>query len=385
MSNQQFHFQLLNHLSLELDGNDIDLQSILGKQLSTLLALFICNHSRVLSKEMLMDEMWSDSENPSNALKYAIFRLRESLKKIEGLEDVTFVSTHKNGYQLNPDLDITLDIEEFESHVSKAKQTNDVKEYEQAIGLYKGDLLSGYDAYWVQLDRGYYRTMFLQVCNLVAAMYVDQNNSEKAIEVARRGLGINLYDEKLNYLYINALVMNRQYNLAMTYATDISSRYMKEFGVPLKYEGKSMSSILTSGYVIRNDSDIDVENKQLDVVEYQFGPMRADAQSFQLLTQYESRNNSRNHIKNSNKYVIDIEIISDDDIEDGVMSKLLEIISLSLRNNDVYAKKNRSHVMLFVTMAHEEDSDVIVGRIRSRLTKVNFKKNYQINYSLRNL
>lgn len=385
MSNQQFHFQLLNHLSLELDGNDIDLQSILGKQLSTLLALFVCNHSRILSKEMLMDEMWSDSENPSNALKYAIFRLRESLKKIEGLEDVTFVSTHKNGYQLNPDLDITLDIEEFESHVSKAKQTNDVKEYEQAIGLYKGDLLSGYDAYWVQLDRGYYRTMFLQVCNLVAAMYVDQNNSEKAIEVARRGLGINLYDEKLNYLYINALVMNRQYNLAMTYATDISSRYMKEFGVPLKYEGKSMSSILTSGYVIRNDSDIDVENKQLDVVEYQFGPMIADAQSFQLLTQYESRNNSRNHIKNSNKYVIDIEIVSDDDIEDDVMSKLLEIISLSLRNNDVYAKKNRSHVMLFVTMAHEEDSDVIVGRIRSRLTKVNFKKNYQINYSLRNL
>ncbi len=77
----KYSFQLLGDFSVSKENTTIHLRGLLGNQLSSPFAYFSCNHTQSVSKEKIIDTFWQDSENPANALKFAIFRLRNTLKK----------------------------------------------------------------------------------------------------------------------------------------------------------------------------------------------------------------------------------------------------------------------------------------------------------------
>ena len=104
---------LFGRLRLELNGNIIDLEELLGNQLSNVFALLVCNNEKGVTKNELIEKFWYDSENPANALKYAIFRLRNTLKQEPLLSDYNIVVTNKTGYTISDEFEIELDVEEF--------------------------------------------------------------------------------------------------------------------------------------------------------------------------------------------------------------------------------------------------------------------------------
>ena len=70
-------------------------------------------------------------------------RLRAGLKKIGGDLDENAIITTASGYQLNPEMEVELDTEEFEKLVLKGKSEKKLSLLEQACDMYHGDFMEG--------------------------------------------------------------------------------------------------------------------------------------------------------------------------------------------------------------------------------------------------
>ena len=127
MRKRKYQFKMFGGLSVTTDGKTIPLSSQIGKQLTALLSYLICNYKQSVSKEKIIDNFWPDSENPSNALKFAIHRLRKTLETVEGLPNVEMIVTTANGYQFNPTISVELDTEAFEKAVLEAKSDDRIR------------------------------------------------------------------------------------------------------------------------------------------------------------------------------------------------------------------------------------------------------------------
>lgn len=143
MRKRKYQFRMFGGLYLTTDGKTIPISSLVGKQLIALLTYLICNYKQSVSKEKIIDIFWPDSENPSNALKFAIHRLRKALGNVVGLPDVEMIVTTANGYQFNPAISVELDTEVFEKTVLEANSEENFELYRKAVDLYYGDFLEG--------------------------------------------------------------------------------------------------------------------------------------------------------------------------------------------------------------------------------------------------
>ena len=135
-----YAFSLFGVFRVYTSNKEILLKEKLGKQLTSLFAFLLVNHNHPIDKDKLINTFWPDSENPSNALKYAIHRLRGALKEIKEFEHVDIVTSANNTYQINPVLDISLDTDAFESAVGNGKKNKDLDAYKNAFDIYCGDL-----------------------------------------------------------------------------------------------------------------------------------------------------------------------------------------------------------------------------------------------------
>jgi len=115
-----------------------------------------------------MDIFWPDAEPETarNNLNVAMHSLRQALRTVIFLPVIVF----ENGaYSLEPNLQVWLDVEEFERCVRAGQRleardqlTAAVAEYETAISLYQGDFLeqNPYEE-WTILDRERLRGAYL--------------------------------------------------------------------------------------------------------------------------------------------------------------------------------------------------------------------------------
>lgn len=358
MKKQDYRFDMLGGLLLERKGVKVDLRKELGNQLSSLFAFFLINHKVSLSKEKMIDTFWQDSENPANALKFAIFRLRNSLKKVNGLND-EFIMTTNNGYQINEELNIIIDTEEFEKDILEAKHNNEISLFEKAIKLYDGLYLEGIDAPWAQIDRGYYSSLALDCYNTLANRYIDNKNIKEAIAVCEKGLSFDDLDEELITSYLRALVLNQNYNQAMAFYQHINKKYKEVLGISLESTGANkFSAILSSG-----NKSVTSVNKTIDNGDIS-GLLIVDNDSFNSICKYVMRNKDRIDI---NAYILNIKVSKN--LLDK-MSDLLKVLELLLRKSDVISRVNDDKFSLLLNLRRESDEEIIEKRIKSRLSKI---------------
>lgn len=382
MPENKITISLFGTLAIQRESNEILLEERLGRQLSNLFALLICNHRQIMSKEMLIEIMWSESDNPANAMKFAIHRLRNTLKTIEGMDDVEWIVTAKNGYQFNPELQVGLDIEEFENLILEAKANNNLELYRQCLHLYRDHLLCNMDADWVILDRGYYRSIYFQAAELLAKEMLSQSCFEDTVEICKKGLAFDSFNEELIYSYLKALIANRQYNAALTYYEQISKRFYKEMGFDLQIKTRSLFDIISSGNSQNNKADVELFSTQLFEEKTIFGALFCDFSSFKSITQFEIRDCMRN---NREKYILFLDVNGKSDLVSSSMNQLLQIIDISLRINDVYSRISVSQVAILVNLKKEAEAYLVIERILSRFYKKMSRKDIQIVYKIKNI
>jgi DNA-binding SARP family transcriptional activator len=130
------------------------------------------------SREVLMDVFWPESspEASRNSLNVAIHGLRRTLRTVTDQR----VVVHGGGtYGIRPDLQLWLDVEEFESRVEHGRRREEAgdagratQEYEYADGLYRGDFLAD-DLYeeWAALIRDRLRLAHLDALSNLSNLH----------------------------------------------------------------------------------------------------------------------------------------------------------------------------------------------------------------------
>lgn len=381
MKKRKYQFRLFGGLDLTVDGEKILLREQLGRQLSSILAYLLCNHKQAVSKEKLIDTFWSDSENPTNALKFAIHRLRNTLKKIEGLPDEELIITTSKGYQMNPTLTLELDTERFEKNVLTAKSDTQLKLYQDSVKLYRGEFMARNEEEWVLADRGYYRSIFTQICHTLAERFLSVSDCEDAVRILEKGLGADELDESLIYLYLNALIQEKRYSYAKAYFEDIQKKYKNKVGFSLEFTNGETNF----DQLVNTKAKEEKTSKTVSEVMTPYlgknsfvGPMIVIPKEFNLLCMYEMRNVERYGYK---FYIVTFALKSAAKEKEAITNSLFDVLRMSLRKTDVITKSSKNEIALLVRMNQKDDAQLLYTRINHRLSEKIANYTYDLQYS----
>ena len=383
MRKRKYQFRMFGGLYLTTDGKTIPISSLFGKQLIALLTYLICNYKQSVSKEKIIDIFWPDSENPSNALKFAIHRLRKALGNVVGLPDVEMIVTTANGYQFNPAISVELDTEVFEKTVLEANSEGNFELYRKAVDLYYGDFLEGVDIEWVLTDRGYYRSIFVQICNTLAGRYLQESKIEEAVDICERGLDADELDETLIHTYLISLLKAKRYNFAKSYFDAIKKIYKKKVGVPFESlaQGQSFSQLVARIAIEGDEQTIaDTIESAMLPNSSSIAPMIVDNDVFNELCIYTMRNSERYHTKD---YVVTVRIEAAREKRKRIMMQLLNILKVSLRKTDIVTRAGDSEICLLVRLSDESDVKILYSRIDRRLSESVGVFNYSLTYTIK--
>ena len=141
----------------------------------------LTHHATATPRDVLMDLFWPEAkpEAARNNLNVAMHGLRRATRAVTDLPVVIF---KEGAYHLNPEVDLWLDVDEFENHVRNGRRleverslVNASAEYEAAISLYQGDFLSS-DLYeeWPVLTRERLRVAYLETLDRLSHIYFKQ-------------------------------------------------------------------------------------------------------------------------------------------------------------------------------------------------------------------
>ncbi len=169
MGDAKLSINLFGGFSITKDGNSV-LDSLSNTRKTKLfLAYIILNKDRPVTHKELFELLWSGQEyaNPGTALRTLLYRYRAAVADQMITELVESIISKKGTYIWNSNVDISIDIYEFENNVNEGLNRSYIREKREkhlktAIDLYTGNLLVDYASeHWVVPKAVKYRDMYL--------------------------------------------------------------------------------------------------------------------------------------------------------------------------------------------------------------------------------
>ena len=220
-----------------LMGNDVlNYENMRSAMLTKLLIYILLHREQSISAEDLSNALWQEDEveNPVGALKNLMYRLRQMMRNNFG--DKEFVLTNVGSYQWNPDIAVTLDIEEFEMIFKQARESKTIEDavanYEKALYLYQGSFMSKIgELYWVMTLNAYYHSMFLSAVENLAELYLKMGHYEQMEIVCKNALQYEDADEQIYYNLIVARARMMKIKLAQETYQKAQEILYREVGI----------------------------------------------------------------------------------------------------------------------------------------------------------
>jgi len=143
-------------------------------------------------RDVLMEALWAecDVQAAANNLKAAVHGLRRTLSPLfHEKENFAFVLFFQGSYLINPEIELWLDVEEFDKHwmlgrryEKEEKMSEAIREYELAETLYRGDYLEDepYEE-WTLLRREALKDIYLIILGKLADYFFAAIDYESSI------------------------------------------------------------------------------------------------------------------------------------------------------------------------------------------------------------
>ncbi len=353
----------------------------IGRKTLSFLQYLIVNHSRNISTEELIETFWaeSDSSNPANALRNMLFKIRRLLQEMFP-EQKDALQTRQGYYMWNPKMKIVLDIEQFEEMCLKARR-DPVKEREkrlrQAVGLYRGDLLSGNDSEWVKAPRQYYRTLYLDACRTLLPLLEKQEQWMDIVSICSQAYQIDFCIEEFTAYQMRAFVAMGQPEQAIEKYEDFKKQLLREFEMP---PTEQIEQIYTLALGLRKeDRGDDSEifrlvcegNTEQQAFFCSFGV-------FQNIVALEKR-----HLARSGQMsTLAIISLGGDTALGADVRRLERIIMEGLRTGDPVARLTAGSYIVMLTGADMENAQIAVNRIDSTFHRTYRRSNARLSFRL---
>jgi DNA-binding SARP family transcriptional activator len=182
---------LFGSFAFSVNGTLIDAWS--GTRGRAVLKYLLAHRDRPVRKETLMETFWpgGDPDSSRNSLNVAVSSLRRTLRPVLG--DMPIVVHHQGTYRLNPAIDLSVDIEHFETNA-----VDGLRRYEagdaaasdvlaDVVRLYRGPLFED-DPFeeWASPMRERLRVLYLDVLDRLGAIAFAAGRYDACVEVDRR-------------------------------------------------------------------------------------------------------------------------------------------------------------------------------------------------------
>ena len=195
--------QMLGSFSITIQ--DVPAKFSVSRGLS-LLKYLLFHHKEAISREVLMDIFWPDTEPEAsrNNLNVAMYSLRQALRSVT---DVAVIHFEDGAYSLASNLNLWLDVEEFEQCIKEGQRfeaqnqsTAAITKYEVALNLYQGDFLadSPYED-WTIPGRERLRLSYLETLDRLSQIYFDQDRYAACIALCQTILNRDRCREDAHY------------------------------------------------------------------------------------------------------------------------------------------------------------------------------------------
>lgn len=342
-----------------------------SKKHLSLLGYLMLMSDKTFSKEALMDLLWDDdrSDNPGNALKTAIHRIRATLDQLDYPEEI--IIRDGSSYRLNRDIPILSDVVEFEKLCKIVMDSNEenaerLKCYREASALYTGDFLEQHKADpWVIPIRTYYRSMFLSsTYEAIHILEVTQDYTE-AEKFAEKAVLVDPYDENLHYCLVKSRIKQGKRIAALEHYNYTVDLFHDKYDVtPSKEFIALYRDITEQTHLETHDMDMILENLREAPNKEAFF---CNYEMFKDMYQFKARVLAT---KPEESYIFLLTLRSD---ESGVVSdaagKLKRYLKANLNRSSVITRYSKSQ---FLMMILNEPKEISEKKIQKLLTK--FKK-----------
>lgn len=393
-SNQKIDICMLGRFSITQGQLSISDSYNRTHQLWNLLEYLIAFRSKTVSQEELISVLWPDesSENPANALKNLIYRIRTTFSGLGFPFARDMILFHRGSYHWNNGLDCTVDVEEFERLIAEGSAAEDVEKklgcFMEAINLYEGDFLPGSSCEeWVISLSAYYRSKYFSCVFETLDLLMDRNAFEEARKIAEKAIVIDPFEEHAHAFLIRALIRQDKQNQALEHYRHITDLFYRELGVKPSGTLRSLYREITKS-VNNVESDLDMIREDLAERNAPAGAFCCDYEVFKNMYRVEARAASRSG------EAIFVGLITVSDTENNVpelrllargMDHLLECIRLSLRKGDVVSRFSPTQYVLMLPTLTYENGEMVLERIRRRFRQEFRNKDFRIHTTLQPL
>lgn len=165
-------------------GDELD--SSLTQRALAVFAYLLIHRDRDIPRDMFAFTLWPDAaEDDARAnLRRSLYALQRWLPQTS----VQWFFSDRKRVRWNPDAPYRLDIEEFETHVRAGRLS-------QAVDLYRGDLMRGYEDEWIAAERERYQAMYLDALRDLTAHLRQAGDVSTAMSCAAKALKIDPWRE----------------------------------------------------------------------------------------------------------------------------------------------------------------------------------------------
>ena len=373
--NMKWKIMMMGNFCLKVRGKEMNLESSMGKQIASIFAYLILQRDRTVTKEQLIEIFWPQSRNPLNALKFAIFRLRNSLEQLPGGSGRDWIQTVRGGYRLNPRAEFELDIAQLDKIVLRA----DYEDAKALTGLIRGEFIADLDDPWILEERERQWKRILTVTNKMAEDLEQEECYGEALNLYQALLAIEPFNDQVNYLMLRIMIRQRKFSEAIRKYEQIAAAFQKEYGI--EFQGKSQALIYfisaENGEAVSLDELISSLNE--DVSE----PLAffCDRSVFQKLYQARIREIQRSR---ESFYVImlDLRTVEGTMPEGDMVEYLSRVLESELRSSDIFCRISKSQYAVMMTLRQREDSDIAAKRICTRFYKRYPADQTKLNYNV---
>lgn len=380
----------LGQFKMILDDKYVMTYDDIGSQKNARLLSYLLKNYRVkLSSQEIQTVMFSDdsSNNPANALKALVYRLRTILKKIFG--SINIVVSGNSTYFINPELEIILDIDILDKLISDGENVQSDEEriilFEKAIDLYEGAFLPMLsDEQWVIITSTYLESMFMTTTVYLLKKYMEQQKYDSIEKLSTKALNYDSLNENLHYYLIKSLIKRNKMSLAKQHYLKTEKFLFDELGINPSEELRELYEEIISSQRIKEATIFDVQD---NLIEGEInGAFQCSFETFRKIYQLEVRKAIRSGIS---EYIVllTIEVNNNvkrntdiiDAIIESTSSLLSQTIYSTLRVGDSFAKYSNQQYIILLPNCNDENARSVVKRILNNFYKADKYERVKIN------
>ena len=363
--------QMLGAFSLRAGDISISDTGNRSKKVWSLLAYLICNRNHSTPQAKLINLLWGDdlnSDNPENALRITLHRLRAQLDQLWTGAGRELIVRKDGSYAWNGAINTELDCDRFEALSQNAAQDENqrLQDLLDALNLYRGEFLPRQASeMWVVPISTHFHNLYLQATLEAAGLLSAQARHEEAVQICRSAVAAEPYHEPLHQILMQELAATGDQKGAAAVYDALSKRLFDDFGIR---PNEKTREVYRAAAHSPEDRTLPMEEvlQHLQEPDGNSGAMQCDYDYFKVLCFAESRAMERSgnatHIA-----LLSITSSSDKPLSkrslDRIMEQLGERLRSNLRRGDTISRCSVSQYIIMLPKANYENSCMVCRRV----------------------